>query len=178
MGCKKNMEDLERVSSYISSYTIGRIGEDIAKRKLIKSGFKFSPVSLHFCLNGCIAVFKNPKRIEAGSCPYYSHKKPGCPKGEKWMQLMSFTYELLKDKFPFSGGNIISGKGRKTRAIFLDNLVEKDGNEYLVEVKTNTGRTTPWQEEVIKKAKILGFKVILVKCRVKLMCKVNVEELN
>jgi len=149
----------------VSVYTLGRIGEDVAKKKLVMDGFKISPISLHFCLNGCVRVF-GPKRIKA--CPY-SKRKVGCPKGGKWIQLMSYAYKVLKDKS--------WGINKKSRAIFFDSLVEKDGNEYLVEIKTNTARLTPWQDDLMKKARSLGYKTLLVKCFVKLSYKVNVEEL-
>ena len=83
---------------------------------------------------------------------------------------MSYAYKLLKDK----SWNI----NKKSRAIFFDSLVEKDGNEYLVEIKTNTARLTRWQEEIMKKSRSLGFQTILVKCNVKLSYDVNVEELE
>lgn len=167
--CKELLEvmgtwgkETKPVSRFPTVY-LGYAGELLAEEELNKRGYEVEPFSKcnsGLCFECGVAVDKED--FLAGRIP------EDCPRGENWRTLIRYYKKL--------GGIPAS---RSHRGVALDYYARKDGEEYIVETKTNQGRLTKGQEKLIERAKSLGFRTVVIHTKVMVIGEiVGIERLD
>lgn len=175
-------------SRVMTSY-IGRLGEELAARHLLKERYDVCRLPVVYSRND---LFTNPE-IELALCPHLRCKRPKtevealCSKDEKTKECVLFGIDGSSEKpicpcthlFPdlcescdekslcpihaiFSLLFKRGDEGSKKPFHAADFIAHKGGNNYLVEVKTNRERDKLLQEETLHKMRRFGLEPLIV----------------
>lgn len=142
------------------SFSMGRIAEAIAREQLEKRGYRLE-IERRTCPSVCgdgnyLGRETDYPRRNLLREKIYNRKpwcqcdfgRSECPYGERWYDLIRYAQEI---------------RGKTKMSTFWDYYAERNGEEFIVEVKLNSGRLTRPQRHVLEYAEHLGFSILLVK---------------